>query len=160
MSQAETPSSAGPVRRISANSDANTHFVIQPDDNDVFMRSGKQVIESCQLGISIEVWLDELRSLFDYAAAWARKRPNQLRKVVAAPRGARTGLFVIPASDRFDFDLADALVDLEMDLMKEFNVGIVEVLQVPESELARFIDPERGRIIYDERRPAHQTVAP
>ena len=55
---------------IHASRDVERQFVLHPADNDVFVRTGKQIIEGCRLSISIGVWLEELRGMFGFLAEW------------------------------------------------------------------------------------------
>src|SRR5690606_15444316 len=98
-------------------------------------------------GIGLEVWLNELRDMAEHVAAWAQKRPA-VQAVYAAPRGTQITLFVIPNADQFDFDLADEMVSLEIEL-RRFNVGLIETIQIPPGELDRFVDTNQARIIHD-----------
>lgn len=125
---------------IDGDRDADKQFVIRPANRDLFVRTGEQVIDSCQLGISVELWFAEAQSMIERVRAWADERPEQVRSCYCAAGGKRIDLFVVPAKGKFDFDLADDLVELNTALIKDFNVGRVEVGQVPWGELARFVD--------------------
>jgi hypothetical protein len=43
-------------------------------------------------------------------------------------------------------------------VVNEFNVGMVEMRQVPWAETDRFLDPASARVIYGEELPAHSAV--
>lgn len=140
---ATAPSSPVHVRE---GEDGRRAFVFHPENDDRFVRTGRQVIDACQLGISIEVWFDELRSMIEQVASWARGRTD-VAAVYAVPRGTKTMLFAIPATGRFDFDLADSMVELEAAL-RQFNIGPIESLQLPPEELNRFVPQGHAQPIY------------
>lgn len=119
--------------------------VFHPEDDDRFVQTAQQVIHSCRLGISLQVWFEEFRSLKDHLAAWVRGR-SDITEAFAVPRGTRTTLYFVPSGDSFDFSLADELVDLEQQL-RSFNVGPIEALQVPRSDLSSFIDPHARELL-------------
>lgn len=144
---------------VRADRDGQTQYVFHPQDSDLFVRTGTQVIAGCRLGISLEVWFEELLAMRDHLQAWARHNQASVQTVIMSPRGSRTGIFIVPMSATFDFDLADRTVDLEIEIGQKFNVGVVEILQVPDSDLSRFVAPEQGHVIYDGRRSSHQPVA-
>jgi hypothetical protein len=131
--------------------------VLHPEDNDLIVRTGKQVISACQLNISVELWLHELTSLSAHVQAWAQRQPNVV-SVHLTPQGGKIALFVSPRGESFDFDLADSLADLHMHLVKNFNVGMVEILQIPSKELDRFVDGARARAIYVNPTGSHSAV--
>ena len=130
--------------------DGERQFVLHPGNDELFMRTGKQVIEACRLNISIEVWRGEIHAMFDHVRRWVREQGLESRIVAcyAVPRGAGTGLFFVPQSNGFDFDLADQLAKLNIQLMRGFNIGPVEVHQLPKDELDRFVVPEAALEIY------------
>ncbi|MGB7158801.1 MAG: hypothetical protein WBD40_12080 [Tepidisphaeraceae bacterium] len=143
--------------RLHADHDADRQVVVHPKDDDLFVLTGRQAIQACQLGISIELWLNEFESMLRHVEGWASEHADKVVECFAMPRDARVVLFVIPSSPHYDFDLADELVELNTHLMKAFNIGMVELHQVPEAEVERFLDPSHAKRIYGrpgEARPA------
>lgn len=139
--------------------DGGCEVVLHPEDNDLFVRTGKQVIDACRLGISVEVWVEEVTAMLGHVRAWAEAQNGRVRAAYCVPRGTRVVLFFVPASDAFDFDLADALAAINVELMKRFNVGTIEVRQVPWSEVDRFLDTSRFRAVYGDQAEPHRPVA-
>lgn len=139
--------------------DSGRQFIIHPEDNDLFVRTGYQVIEGCQLSISIEVWLQEIKNMFSCIHSWIQEHLDQIVSCYAVPRNAGTALFFVPLSKSFDFDLADLLAELSVRLMQEYYVGPVEIHQIPENELDRFIIPEMSVEIYSNAKKSHPTMA-
>lgn len=144
--------------RVKEDRDAERPIIVHPEDDDLFVRTGKQVIQACRLEISVELWMRELVGMFGKVRDWIQERPGRVRSCDAAPRGSRVVLFFVPATEQFDFDLADELADLNSQLIKEFNVGMVEVHQVPGAELDRFLDLSTARRLYGEQPRPHPAV--
>ncbi len=142
--------SANSVTRISEARHGEDEYLLLPEDNDLFVRTGRQIIAACQLGISVELWLNELSAAMKKAHDWAKERPAQVRSCYCSPRGGSVVFFVAPQSEQFDFDLADSMADLNLDLLKTFNLGLIEVRQIPWAEFDRFVDPESGKRLYGE----------
>jgi len=155
---AETQNKNDPIR-IAARSDSGRLVVLHPENDDLFVSTGKQVIEACRLGISVDLWLHELRGMLESVVAWSDEHRARVLACYAAPRATQTALFFIPRSGHFDFDLADELVELNTRLLREFNVGAIEVLQVPGHELERFIKPDQARTLYGGQTEPHPAVA-
>jgi hypothetical protein len=130
--------------------DADRAYVIAPENRDLFVRTGRQVIAACNTQLRIERWLslyeEMLRSVRDFAEAHAER----VAECYAVPRGTKTALRFVPKSDSFDFDLAGDLADLEFDFQARFSnlLGWIEVGQVPGWELDRFIDLAAAQRIY------------
>jgi len=146
--------------KIQEDRDGERRFLLHPENDDLFVRTGKQVIDACRLGISVELWLQELRGMFSDVAKWATERKQKIRGCYASPRAARVTLFFIPTAEQFDFDLADELTELNTRLVKQFNIGMIETHQIPWAEWDRFLDPESARAIYGDVLPAHHSVDP
>ena len=144
---AEPGTKHDPIRLHEAQ-DAERRIVIHPKDDDLFVRTGRQVIESCRLRISVDLWLNELTGMIEAVQEWAAGHADRVAACYCAAGGSKTVLFFVPASERFDFDLADALTELNGRLVREFNVGMVEVRQIPATEIERFVDPESARLVY------------
>jgi len=145
-------------RHIREAVDAERQFVLHPENDDLFVRTGRQVIEACRLGISVEVWFGECKDMFERVSQWARGHAAQVSACYAVPRGTGIGLFVVPKSQSFNFDLADELAELNRELVQKFNVGTVEIHQVPGDELHRFLVIEESRQVYSDANSPHQTV--
>jgi hypothetical protein len=147
--------------RIKEDRDGDRPIILHPGDDDLFVRTGKQVIEACRLGISVEVWINELNAMLQKVQGWLDKQSARVRACYCAPRRTRVILFFVPATDQFDFDLADDLAALNGELTKNFNVGMVEMGQVPADEVDRFLDREHTPLVWgaDGRQPeSHPTV--
>jgi hypothetical protein len=143
---------------IDESADGGRQVVLRPENNDIFIRTGRQVIAGCSLGISLDLWLDELNSMMSFVAQWAKEHSASVDACFIEPRPRCTMLFFVPKSAHFDFDLADELVKLNVQVVKDFNVGMVETHQIPDSELDRFLNPPMARQIYGDPRTPRSTV--
>lgn len=138
---------------INEQHDGSRDFLIRSSNDDLFMRTGKQIIEHCRLGISVETWMKEVHDLFGQVQEWCEKRHDKVRCCYAAPT-AKVTLFFIPTSEAYDFDLGEDLANLTVTLVQNYNVGMIETRQVPWSERERFIRDESSRAIYGQP-PGH-----
>jgi hypothetical protein len=144
---ADTRASTNPVH-VNESQDGARQFVLHPADDDLFVRTGRQVIEDCRLGISIELWMKELSGVLDEVRRWSIERRDRIRACYCAPTGSRITFFFAPVGEQFDFDLADNLAQFNAELLHKFNVGMVELHQIPWDEWERFLTLETGRHVY------------
>ncbi len=133
-------------------------MVLRPENNDLFIRTGKQVIEDCHLGVSLDVWLHEVDALQEHVRRWAETRADRTLCVYVVPRITKLVMFVMPAAGRFDFDLADEMAELNAHLARTFNTGPTEILQVPAGELDRFVSGGKARLLYGGQAESHPAV--
>lgn len=142
------PNTSTDPLRIRESEDAQRPIILHPENDDLFIQTGKQVIEARRLNISIDLWQHEVRAMFDYIRKWAADHADRVQACYISPRHAKLLLYVAPHGEAFDFDLADELVQLNRILLREFQVGLIEVLQVPHSEMDRFVHPDEARKLY------------
>ncbi len=134
--------------QIKAGEDGDRQVLIHPADDDLFVRTGKEVINACQLDISIELWMREFESAMESVQQWSDERDAQVASCHCSPQGGKIAFFFCPTSDKFDFALADDLAQLNLDLRQTFNIGMVEVQQIPWAETGRFLHPGMARWVY------------
>lgn len=152
------PKTSRTVGHIREKAETVQQFVLHPEDNDLFVRTGRQIIQACQLNISVQVWMEECKSMFAHVVGWVSDRSESVASCYAVPRGAGITLFFVPQSDSFDFDLADELAQLGTKLTHSFNVGAVEILQIPREEVGRFVEHETSQQVYSHGIKSHQAV--
>ncbi|NNM86723.1 MAG: hypothetical protein HKL96_13320 [Phycisphaerales bacterium] len=139
--------------------DSHRQFVIHPTDDDIFVRTGKQIIEACRLEISVELWCHEFENMLLFVQDWCTKMSGSVRTCVCTVRPGRVMLFFVPRAEQFDFDLADQLTDLDMSINKDYRVGLVEVSQIPFDQVDRFAVVTETRLVYGEPTRTQDTVA-
>jgi len=144
------PTGKDQFQRIREATDGETPYVLHPENNDLFVRTGKQIIASCQLTISLDLWLNELSAMMKEVHDWAGHRADRIRTCYCVPQGPSIVFFFSPQSNQFDFDLADELAAFNLHLRK-FNIGMAEVRQVPWREFDRFVNPTSSRWLYGEQ---------
>lgn len=144
----ESTTANNPIQ-IDGGNDPGRPVLLRPDNNDLFVRTARQVIDHCQLGISLELWLKELDSLSEAVAAWCVSQGG-VRSCYCAPQGSRVVFFLSPLRDQFDFDLADSLANFSLQQAPRFNIGAVDFHQIPLDELDRFLNPRNAKHIYGE----------
>lgn len=131
--------------------EAERQVVVTTEDEDRFSLTCAQAIEACKIHTSRKVWFEELRSLFLHVNGWAIKNKDHVRSCYAQPRAGLVAIFIIPIKDSFDFDLADQIADLDLELSQEFPLVPAEVLQIPGGEedgLRTFVDSDIAKHLY------------
>jgi hypothetical protein len=146
------------AQHIHESPEHDPRVVIHPENDDLFVQSADQVIIACSLRISVELWLEELSAVFGRVRSKIEAHKSKIQSCFCVPTGGKLTFFFVSSSEQFDFDLADELGDLSVELMKDFNVGMVEAHQIPSSESARFIDPSAARKIYGDKLTTHSPV--
>jgi hypothetical protein len=155
----ETRSTAGAIQ-VRESEDGERSVVLHPADDDLFVRTGTQVIGDCRLGISVELWIKEFLGAVEEVRSWSNDRREKIRSCYWAPMGSRVTFFFMPAGAQFDFDLADQLAQLNSDLLSKFNVGAVELHQIPWEEWDRFLSLKTARHVHGDTFTPSDPVAP
>ena len=151
-----SPQQNAPATRIDHVQDAHRSFVIAPENRDLFVRTGRQVIAACNTQLRIERWLEVYEAMLGSVRDFAEDHADRVAACYAMPRNAKTVLSFVPRTQAFDFELADALASLQFDFQERFGklVGSIEVGQVPAWDLRRFLDPGEAQRIYPPAEPA------
>lgn len=148
--------------RLSA-AEAERQVIITPEDQDRFVLTCDQAIAACKIHSSRKVWFEELGRLFFHVNHWAIQHQDRVLACYAAPRGGQVVVFVIPKSDHFSFDLADLVVDLDIEITQKFQSIPAEVLQIPgasNSQFNSFVDPKIAKHLYGPDIVTQGAVAP
>jgi hypothetical protein len=95
--------------------------------------------------------------MIQMVAEWANRHNQQVSECHAVLRPSGIAFFIVPKKDSFDFDLAAEIVDLDREV-EGFNVGQVELYQVPAAELRRFAAPADCIQVYSNADSAHSPV--
>jgi len=122
--------------------DGQRNFILQKLGDDRFVRTGKQIIEACELQISIDSWRQNLAELCTEMWKLASARAGRIKACFVVPRAGRVHVLFVPLTGQFDFELADELAKLNIRLRRQrMMYGLIEASQVPESELGQFLEP-------------------
>jgi len=137
----ESSQSNRPV--IHENKDGEKTYILQCEDNHVIYTQGKQIIEDSKLRISISDWRQEVESMCHHIAQWVNTQAtSHITGWILVQKGSQLTGYFCPQSESFDFVLADELADLSIYIVRNFNVGPLELLQIPFKDRGRFIDPK------------------
>jgi hypothetical protein len=145
-------SSLSPAKptRIDHDRDGHKSYLIAPENRDLFIRTGKQVIAACDMQIRIERWIEVYEAMLGSVRDFAQDHAELVSACYAVPRNAKTVLSFIPKTDSFNFELANELAKLQFDFQQRFVnlVGAIEIGQIPSWDLDRFLDVRAAEKIY------------
>lgn len=149
--------------QIDAKHDGDRIVVLTSVTEDRFVKTCQWLVETTKLGISHDVWLRELHQLLTYVRHWAEARADRVRSCFAAQRDSEMAIYVVPRSNRFDFDLSDELTQLDLELAEKFQACPCDVLQIPDEARDRLEDLAGHRLavhIYGDTIRTQRQVAP
>ena len=154
MTQKSTKS-ASSVTRIDHANDSQK-YVIAPENRDLFVCTGRQVIAACNTQMGIERWIEVYEAMLGAVQDFSKENSSLISECYAVPRNAKTVLSFVPVSEAFDFELAEKLAKLQFDFQQRFvNIlGAIEVGQVPSWDLRRFLDPNGSQRIFSAKQMA------
>ena len=138
---------------------ADKNVVIHPLDEDRFVLTGKQMIASCSLRVSLQTWFEELKAAREELVQWCLHE-DRVGKIAAAyliPRPSQLAIYIVSHQKQYDFELADQATSLVTNLIRNYQVGMFELIQIPEAEVTRFVDSGYAPV-YDSSRPTHSAV--
>jgi len=86
--------------------------------------------------------------MLGHVRSWIESHTDAVAACYASPLTTRVAVFVIPSGDQFNFDLATELAELNGTLVTKYNVGMIEIRQIPRDEVGRFVPSQGFRRIY------------
>jgi len=129
--------------------------VVTPEDNDRFVLAARQAVSACQGAVVVDRLVNQFKA--DFLAKlhkWCmdHRASVQACYVPYPPScGCAIKIFIVARGNVLDFDLSDAIADLEVDL--DWAGWPSDVLQIatglPE-ELQVFFDPEQSIQVCDD----------
>lgn len=137
---------------------ADKDIVVHPTNDDLFVLTGKQMIASCSLSVSIDTWLGELALAREAIAEWCQQRSAKITAAYLIPRPSQLAVYLVRDQSRFDFDLADESTELVTDLIRDYSLGMFELFQIPPDEVERFVDVSYHQPIYGQAGSTHRAV--
>lgn len=95
-------------------------FALHPQNEDVMIQSGRDIIRACGLQVSVNVSWDEVNSMREWLAKWCEQRSDRVTAAVVSPSVCVRVSF-LTKGEQFDFDLADEIAELSRELPHQFN---------------------------------------
>lgn len=123
--------------RVDEQDDAQV--LISPENEDRFVLTCAQTVRAVMAGMSVEVLIGEVQELFKHVAALLSKQEHRVRDCYAMPRQGELTFFVVPKSDNYDFELADVLSDIDIEIAEKFQQVPCSVQQIPAGNVNVFV---------------------
>lgn len=131
------------VARIDEERDGERDIVMRKLSNDTFVRTGKQIIDACEMQIGFEAWQQNIADLWEQMIKVARDKREKVTSLYMLPRHGTVHVLFATRHDEFDFDLADELACWNIRFRRSRGMyGEIEAAQIPESELLQFVERE------------------
>ena len=102
--------------------------------------------------MGVQALADEVREAIRAAREWLDAKKDRIKACYATLRDGHILFVVIPLTPTFDFELANDLADLDIEVA-EAVLCLCEVIQVPAvsiEDLSGFLDPRFSTIVYGE----------
>jgi hypothetical protein len=112
--------------------------VIQPEDNDRFVKSSPWAVDACQSKLAFERYIQDFKSEFlSKLFTWCEEHKDRVQACfVKYPPEGHFQVFVVTTSSQFEFELAEPLSDLEYELT-ENRRWPCDILQIPNGSPAK-----------------------
>jgi len=147
MSNLQSPFEAKPIQLQWGDG----QVVVTPEDQDRFVKEAKWAVAACQGFIQIEKIFAKFKDEFlAKLRGWCERNADRITDCYvpfASPHGVQ--VYVIGASEGFDFQLSELLSELEQSL--DNDGWVADILQLPQSSpemLLSFFDPSRSIQVY------------
>lgn len=126
-----------PIKLDARERDRLVLFTSETEDR--FLMSCREAVRAANIGASAVVIVDEIREFVNEVGEWVVAEGTRIAECYIAPREGQLVVFVVPKSHKYDFDLSDALTDLDLRITQKYRIPC-EVMQIPEDDLESVVD--------------------
>jgi hypothetical protein len=148
MSNLQSPSEAKPIQLQWGDG----QVVITPADQDRFVKEAKWAVAACQGFMQFEKFFKKFTDEFlAQLRAWCERNSDRVAACYVPFAHAQGGVhvYMIAASNAFDFQLSEMISELEQAL--DNDGWSADILQLPQSSpemLSSFFEPSRSILVY------------
>jgi hypothetical protein len=137
---------------------SNGQVTVTPEDQDIFFISAERAAEACVEAVRLEERVARFKRAFLLPLhEWCVGHADRVSACYVPQPTGHVQVFVITASPRFDFELAEELAALELRLAKAgWRVGVLQLPHAEEASLAAFFNLEGALEVYAKRGSASQ----
>lgn len=125
------------------------------------MMTCEMAAQACRQAMKMQEWREQFYGLLAAVHQWTELNTLRIESCYISPIEGGLAVFVVPKADTYDFDLADALTDLDLSLAQNFDLCRCDVLQIPgksPGRLQTFLDPQQSILIYGQPSGSHRQV--
>ena len=127
--------------------------LVTPEDEDRFVMASRQAISACQSAVLVDRMIGQFRSQFlGKLHQWCMGQQHCVRAcyVPYPPRSSAIKVFMLTKAKTFDFELSDAISDLEVELDAEgWPTDILQIAGGSPEEIQSFFDPAQSIQVFD-----------
>lgn len=142
--------------------DDESQVVLCPQNEDRFVLSFKDTVIFAQWGLGWQAFVDEMRALIEHTKEWSRENSALILNTFLTRRDGELAVIVVPSAGKFDIELSQRIVSLDIELAEKFQRCSCRVMQVPASvpqDLCNFVDPSNAYHVYREANASLEQVA-
>jgi len=129
---------------------ADGQVVVSPRDRDVFAISAAKAIEACQGEVKKGEYVERFSSQFLAPLHdWCLINSGRIRACYLAVPSDSIPVFVVTKSRRFDFEFAEKVAAIELQLAQAgWQVSVLQLPNADDESLSAFVDLEKAIQVY------------
>lgn len=147
---AQSTTSKGPIH-LRYHDDGQV--VVTPEDQDRFVLASREAAMACQNQVAMSHFMEHFQKcVLAKLAGWCQSHSaNVLACYIPFPfSGTCSKVFIVTNSAKFDFQLSDAIADLEVELDEaRWPCDILQIGSGGPEQLQVFFDPEQSIQVFD-----------
>jgi hypothetical protein len=128
--------------------------VVTPEDEDRFIQEAGWAVRACQQKLAQDRFVEQFKNEFLLALhGWCESHSDRVRDCYVVPGSAWISVFIVTSAPGYDFDLSDAVADLEMALFeKKWPADVLQIPNAGPESLQTFFDREKAIQVYGNSR--------
>ena len=135
-------------RPIRLNVRSEKRVVVEPEDEDRFVLTVREAAQACQQHHDDKEWETLFNRFLIFLESWGKNHSDKVASVFVNVCDGALNILICTADGLYDTSLDDMLTDLDLELVKEFDWLVAEVMQVPASVQSDRIPYEKAILVY------------
>jgi hypothetical protein len=131
----------------------NGEVIVAPADHDAFFLSAVKAAEAYRETVRDEQRVAHFKIAFlQPLRRWCVAHEAEVRACYLGRPARHLRVFIVTKTKRFDFDLAEKMAALELELARAgWRVGVLQLPDADEESLAAFFNPDGALEVYAKR---------
>jgi hypothetical protein len=111
--------------------------VVVPDDEDRFVLTAGEAALACKQAKDSQEWNRQWNDFLFHIHQWCKAHESEVDTGYVTVGDSALNVLIGARGEDYNFDIEDALADLDLELANEFPLCVAEVMQVPDQRHLR-----------------------
>ena len=119
------------AKPIQLHFESTNQVLVVPDDKDRFVTTESEAARACRQMEHTKEWSNQWNDFLVYVNAWCKNHSDSIEAGYVSVGDSALNVLLCLRNQDYDFDLEDAIAELDLELSEKFPLCTAEVMQIP-----------------------------